>query len=58
MIHEYSLLQLSTLATPLIIGEHDYERSNGGSSVSQNKLPQLIPVYIYILKCLQSKFIG
>ena len=31
---------------------------NGGSSVSQNKLPQLILGYIYILKYLQSNFIG
>ena len=29
-----------------------------GSSVSQNKLPQLILGYIYILKYLQSNFIG
>ena len=28
------------------------------SSVSQNKLPQLILGYIYILKYLQSNFIG
>ena len=32
--------------------------SSGGSSVSQNKLPQLILGYIYILKYLQSNFIG
>ena len=31
---------------------------SGGSSVSQNKLPQLILGYIYILKYLQSSFIG
>ena len=31
---------------------------SGGSSVSQNKLPQLILGYIYILKHLQSNFIG
>ena len=31
---------------------------SGGSSVSQNKLPQLILGYIYILKYLQSNFIG
>ena len=35
----------------------DYTNS-GGSSVSQNKLPQLILGYIYILKYLQSNFIG
>ena len=33
-------------------------RSSGGSSVSQNKLPQLNLGYIYILKYLQSNFIG
>ena len=32
--------------------------SSGGSSISQNKLPQLILGYIYILKYLQSNFIG
>ena len=32
--------------------------SSGGSSVSQNKLPQLVLGYIYILKYLQSNFIG
>ena len=37
--------------------ENDH-RSSGGSSVSQNKLPQLILGYIYILKYLQSNFIG
>ena len=31
---------------------------SGGSSVSQNKLPQLILGYIYILKYLQSNSIG
>ena len=31
---------------------------SGGSSVSQNKLPQLILGYIHILKYLQSNFIG
>ena len=31
---------------------------SGGSSASQNKLPQLILGYIYILKNLQSNFIG
>ena len=31
---------------------------SGGSSVSQNNLPQLILGYIYILKYLQSNFIG
>ena len=31
---------------------------SGGSSVSQNKLPQLILGYIYILKYLQNNFIG
>ena len=31
---------------------------SGGSSVSQNKLPQLTLGYIYILKYLQSNFIG
>ena len=31
---------------------------SGGSSVGQNKLPQLILGYIYILKYLQSNFIG
>ena len=30
---------------------------SGGSSVSKNKLPQLILQYIYILKYLQSNFI-
>ena len=35
----------------------NYEVS-GGSSVSQNKLPQLILGYIYILRYLQSNFIG
>ena len=30
---------------------------SGGSSASQNKLPQLILGYIYILKYLQSNFI-
>ena len=32
--------------------------SCGSTSVSQNKLPQLILGYIYILKYLQSNFIG
>ena len=32
--------------------------TSGGSSVSQNKLPQLILGYIYILKYLESNFIG
>ena len=31
---------------------------SGGSSVCQNKIPQLILRYIYILKYLQSNFIG
>ena len=31
---------------------------SGGSSVRQNELPQLILGYIYILKYLQSNFIG
>ena len=31
---------------------------SGGSSVSQNKLPQLILGYFYIIKYLQSNFIG
>ena len=31
---------------------------SGGSSVSQNKLLQLILEYIYILKYLQNNFIG
>ena len=35
-----------------------YCRGSGGSSVSQNKLPQLTLGYICILKYLQSKFIG
>ena len=35
-----------------------FRRYSGGSSVSQNKLPQLILGYIYILKYLQSNFIG
>ena len=34
------------------------KKCSGGSSVSQNKLPQLILGYIYILKYLQSNFIG
>ena len=34
------------------------EPRSGGSSVSQNKLPQLILGEIYILKYLQSNFIG
>ena len=39
--------------TPNFEGDH-----SGGCSVSQNKLPQLILGYIYILKYLQSNFIG
>ena len=35
-----------------------YDVCSGGSSVSQNKLPQLILGYIYNLKYLQSNFIG
>ena len=35
-----------------------HEIISGGSSVSQNKLPQLILGYICILKYLQSNFIG
>ena len=35
-----------------------YEVHSGGSSVGQNKLLQLILGYIYILKHLQSNFIG
>ena len=31
---------------------------SGGSGVNQNKLPQLILGYIYILKYLQSNLIG
>ena len=42
----------SQSATVIIIGP------SGGSSVSPNKLPQLILGYIYILKYLQSNFIG
>ena len=38
--------------------ERSYDPGSGGSSVSQNKLPQLILGYIYILKYLQSNFIG
>ena len=34
------------------------DKISGGSSVSQNKLLQLILGYIYILKYLQSNFIG
>ena len=34
------------------------DRFSGGSSVSQNKFPQLILGYIYNLKYLQSNFIG
>ena len=33
-------------------------KTSGGSSVSQNKLLQLILGYIYILKYLQSNIIG
>ena len=33
-------------------------KTSGGSSVSQNKLPQLFLGYIYIFKYLQSNFIG
>ena len=40
------------------ISIHFYISSSGGSSVSQNKLPQLILGYIYILKYVQSNFIG
>ena len=36
----------------------EVKQISGGSSVSQNKLPQLILGYIYILKYLQSNFIG
>ena len=39
-------------------GKNATDMFSGGSSVSQNKLPQLILGYIYILKYLQSKFIG
>ena len=34
------------------------KRISGGSSVTQNKLPQLVLGYIYTLKYLQSNFIG
>ena len=40
------------------ISIHFYISSSGGSSASQNKLPQLILGYIYILKYVQSNFIG
>ena len=38
--------------------DHARVTRSGGSSVSQNKLPQLILGYIYILKYLQNNFIG
>ena len=38
--------------------QKDTRGISSGSSVSQNKLPQLILGYIYILKYLQSNFIG
>ena len=38
--------------------EVEMKKYSGGSSVSQNKLPQLIVGYIYILKYLQSNSIG
>ena len=43
------------------VPDHRYTvlgRGSGGSSVGQNKLLQLILGYIYILKHLQSNFIG
>ena len=41
-----------------IVRQYIIQIVSGGSSVSQNKLPQLILGYIYILKYLQSNFIG
>ena len=35
-----------------------FVHDSGGSNVSQNKSPQLMLGYIYILKYLQSNFIG
>ena len=48
-------IALHSVQLPLLIAQ---QYSSGGSSVSQNKIPQLILGYIYILKYLQSNFIG
>ena len=59
-----SLDLLTTKSKDILKRKADILRGNfkvklsGGSSVSQNKLPQLILGYIYILKYLQSNFIG
>ena len=50
---EKKLLQNEFLAK-----EYQITTDSGGSSVSQNKLLQLILGYIYILKHLHSNFIG
>ena len=49
------------MVTPKLLVPHnsyDLRYYSGGSSLSQNKLLQLILEYIYILKYLQSNFIG
>ena len=55
-------LQRSRLSIQTISGLYNLYNNisiySGGSSVSQNKLPQLILGYIYILKYLQGNFIG
>ena len=62
--HERSILDSKTLnhldqiKTNSKVGKFLAVANSGGSSVSQNKLPQLILGYIYILKYLQSNFIG
>ena len=41
-----------------VFDEMSGAENSGRSSISQNKLPQLILGYIYILKYLQSNFNG
>ena len=53
-----TLNHLDQIKTNSKVGKFLAVANSGGSSVSQNKLPQLILGYIYILKYLQSNFIG
>ena len=52
VVHVKSFSEMQKLAYSIV------QSHSGGSRVSQNKLPQLILGYIYILKYLQSNFIG
>ena len=53
-----SVDELRNMANERVVPDLMMSVNSGGSSVSQNKLPQLILGYTYILKYLQSNFIG